>query len=428
LSDERSGDAKPTRARFGMLSLLLLATTINYVDRSNLSIVAPFLSKELGLSPVQMGYLFSAFAWSYAVANLPGGWLIDRFGSRLVYGVAQLGWSIATLGLGLASGFAALFGLRFVVGVAEAPAFPVNNRVVSTWFPQRERGRATSTYASGQYIGSALLSPVLFWMATSFGWRSVFWITGVAGIISALVWFRVYRDPSRSTLANAAELELIAAGGALTEMPVRERVTGAQIKRLLRERQVWALGLGKFAVMSSLYFLLTWFPTYLVNERGLTSLKAGAATALPYIAATVGVLLGGVWSDWLLRRGSHISAARKIPIVSGFLGASSIILVNYTTDNAIALSILTFAYFAQGVSSNSWSIIAEVAPRTLMGITGGIINFTGQLAGIVTPILIGYIIRETDSFELVLAYVSLAGLVGALSYTVIIGKIHRIEM
>jgi len=299
---------------------------------------------------------------------------------------------------------------------------------VSSWFPQRERGRATSTYAMGQYIGSALLSPVLFWMATNLGWRSVFWVTGMAGIASALIWFRTYRDPEEHARVNAAELEMITAGGALTETPPKESVTRVQIARLLRERQVWALGLGKFAVMSSLYFLLTWFPTYLVNERGLTSLKAGAATSLPYIAASIGVMLGGVWSDWLLRRGSGISAARKIPIVTGFLGASSIILVNYVEGTTLALAILTFAFFAQGVSSNSWSIIAEVAPRNLMGTTGGIINFTGQLAGIVTPILIGFILRETQSFELVLAYVSLAGLVGALSYTVLIGTIHRIEM
>jgi ACS family D-galactonate transporter-like MFS transporter len=411
-----------------MLALLLLATTINYVDRSNLSIVAPFLSKELGLDPVQMGLLFSAFAWSYAIANLPGGWIIDRFGSRIVYGLAQLAWSSATLALGLVSGFTALFGLRFAVGLAEAPAFPVNNRVVSTWFPQRERGRATSTYASGQYIGSALLSPLLFWMATHFGWRSVFWGTGIAGLASAVVWLTVYREPRESTRANAAELELITAGGALTSMAPREHVTWPQVARLLRERQVWALGLGKFAVMSSLYFLLTWFPTYLVRERGLTSLKAGAATSLPYIAATIGVLLGGMWSDWLLRRGSGISVARKIPIVTGFLGASSIILVNYVAGTTLALAILTFAFFAQGVSSNSWSIIAEVAPRSMMGTTGGIINFTGHIAGIVTPILIGYILRETGSFEWVLAYVSLAGIVGALSYTVIIGRIHRIEL
>jgi ACS family D-galactonate transporter-like MFS transporter len=411
-----------------MLGLLLLATTINYVDRSNLSIVAPFLSKELGLDPVQMGLLFSAFAWSYAIANLPGGYLVDRFGSRLVYGVAQLAWSAATLAIGLVNGFAALLALRFAVGLAEAPAFPVNNRVVSTWFPQCERGRATSVYSSGQYIGSALLSPLLFWMATHHGWRSVFWFTGIAGILSAIVWFSVYREPRESRRANAEELEVIAAGGALTAMAPREHVSWPQVLRLLRERQVWALGLGKFAVMSSVYFLLTWFPTYLVRERGLTSLKAGAATSLPYIAATIGVLIGGVWSDWLLRRGAGISAARKIPIVSGFLGASCIILVNYTEGSALALTILTLAYFAQGISSNSWSIIAEVAPRNLMGMCGGIINFAGHLAGIVTPIVIGFILRETGSFEWVLAFVSLASIVGALSYTVVIGKIHRIEM
>jgi len=411
-----------------MLALLLLATTINYVDRSNLSIVAPFLSKELGLDPVQMGVLFSAFAWSYALANLPGGYFIDRFGSRMVYGVAQLAWSAATLMLGFVGSFGALFGLRLAVGLAEAPAFPVNNRVVSTWFPQRERGRATSTYASGQYIGSALLSPLLFWMAVNHGWRTVFFFTGLAGIASAVVWLVMYREPRESTRANAAEIELIAAGGALTTMKPREQVTWPQLSRLLRERQVWALGLGKFATMSSLYFLLTWFPTYLVRERGLTSLKAGAATSLPYIAATLGVLLGGLWSDWLLRRGADISAARKIPIVTGFLGASCIILVNYIEGSVLALTILTLAYFAQGISGNSWSIIAEVAPRNLMGMCGGIINFTGQLAGIVTPIVIGYILRETGSFEMVLAYVSVAGIVGALSYTVLLGRVHRIEI
>jgi len=419
---------KPTRVRYGMLALLLLATTINYVDRSNLSIVAPFLSKELGLGPVQMGLLFSAFAWSYAIANLPGGWLVDRFGARVIYGVAQFAWSASTLGLGLVSGLSALFGLRFAVGLAEAPAFPVNNCVVTTWFPQGERGRATSTYAMGQYIGSAMFSPLLFWMASRFGWRSVFWVTGTAGIVSALTWFIVYRDPTQSTRANSAELEAITRGGALTEAPTKERVTSEQIRQLLRERQVWSLGAGKFAIMSSLYFLLTWFPTYLVKERGMTALSAGVATSLPYIAATIGVVLGGAWSDWLLKRGSDISPARKIPIVTGFLGATSIILVNYTSNNTLALTILTFAFFAQGVSSNSWSIIAEVAPSKLIGVTGGIINFTGHLAGIVTPILIGFIIKATGSFEWVLAYVSLAGVVGALSYTVLLGRIHRIEM
>ena len=135
-----------------------------------------------------------------------------------------------------------------------------------------------------------------------------------------------------------------------------------------------------------------------------------------------------MWSDWLLARGAHISPARKIPIVSGFLGATSIVLMNYVADNRLALVILGFAFFAQGVSSNSWSIISEVAPAKLLGVTGGIINFTGHIAGIVTPILIGYILRETGSFQWVLAYVALAGVAGALSYTVLLGRIHRIEL
>src|SRR5688572_10637707 len=298
--------------------------------------------------------------------------------------------------------------------------------------PGRRR-RSVWGSSAGSRRCSACASPLgspkrLRSRSTTACWRSVFWFTGLAGIVSGIVWFALYREPRDSRRANAAELELITAGGALTTMAPREEVTWPQVRRLLRERQVWALGLGKYAVMSSLYFLLTWFPTYLVRERGLTSLKAGAATSLPYIAAALGVMLGGFWSDWLLRRGVGISAARKIPIVTGFLGASTIILVNYVEGSTLALTILTIAYFAQGVSGNSWSIIAEVAPKNLMGTCGRIINFTGQIAGIVTPILIGFILRETGSFEWVLVFVSVAGLVGALSYTVLLGRIHRIEI
>ena len=164
---------KSTRIRIGMLLLILMATTVNYVDRSNLSIVAAPLSRELKLNPVQMGHLLSAFAWSYALATLAGGFLVDRLGTRLVYGLAQLLWSAATFALAFTVGFASLFGLRLLVGLTESPVFPANNRVVALWFPQRERGRATGTYIMGQYIGTALLTPLLAWMAMrSAGGRS----------------------------------------------------------------------------------------------------------------------------------------------------------------------------------------------------------------------------------------------------------------
>ncbi len=419
---------KSTRARIGMLILVLMATTINYVDRSNLSIVAKPVAHELNLNPVQMGHLLSAFAWSYALTTVAGGFLVDRLGARLVYGLAQFFWSAATFALAFAGGFASLFGLRLLVGLTESPAFPANNRVVTLWFPQRERGTATGTYVMGQYIGTALLTPLLAWMAVKFGWRSVFLSTGAVGILGSLLWLLFYRDPLACKWMNQAELEKIANGGALVHGAAREKMNWSQVRQLCRERQIWAICIGKFAIMSSLYFLLTWFPTYLQDQRHMTTLHAGFATTLPYLAATIGVFIGGSWSDWLLRRGMPISPARKVPIVSGFVGATTMVLANLTSSNSLALAILTVAFFAQGVSSTSWAIVAEVAPRKLIAFTGGICNFAGNLAGIVTPTVIGHIVQATGSFAWVLVFVACASIVGALSYTVLIGPIHRIEL
>jgi len=419
---------KPTRARLGMLALILMATTVNYVHRSNLSIAAPFLTKEFKLDPVQTGMLFSAFAWSYALATPPGGFIVDRWGARLVYGLAQLFWSAATCAISFAGGFASLFGLRLAVGLAESPAFPANSRVITIWFPQRERGFAAGTFVMGQYLGMGVLAPALAWLANTFGWRSVFLTTGAAGILASVIWFLLYRDPLLCRRANPAELQAIRAGGGLTHATVREKVNWAQVGRLCRQRQIGAICVGKFAIMCSLYFLLTWFPTYLAEQRHMTALKAGAATSLPYVAAMIGVFLGGCWSDWLLRRGMAVSPARKIPIVTGFLGATSIVLANYTASNAAAVAILTFAFFAQGVSSTSWAIVAEVAPRKLIALTAGLVNCVGNLAGVLTPTIIGVIVKHTGSFQWVLAFVALMGVVGALSYTVLLGRIHRIEL
>lgn len=410
-----------------MLGLIFGATTINYLDRANLAVAAPLLSKDLALSPVQMGMLFSAFAWSYAISNLPGGFIVDRFGVRLVYGLAQFFWSAATFTQGFVGTFASLFGLRLGVGIAEAPAFPANNRVVTMWFPQRERGFATSVYVAGQYIGTALFTPLLFWLTSTQGWRSVFLITGGAGILWAGIWFMFYRDPRQCARVNELELQAIESGGALTGgVAEAKKISWAQIRQLFRYRQIWAICIGKFCISCTLYFFLTWFPTYLIKERHMTMLNAGFFAMLPYLAATAGVLLGGSWSDWLLRRGASMSLARKLPIVTGFACVTTIALANFTTSNALAISILSFAFFAQGVSSTSWSIISEVAPQELIGITGGVCNFAGNLAGVFTPITIGFILRETGSFEWALGLVGVAGLIGALSYTLLLGPIYRI--
>ncbi|MBE8718211.1 MFS transporter [Cellvibrio sp. KB43] len=419
---------RPGKTRYLMLFLIFFATVINYVDRTNLAVVAPILSEDLGLDRIQMGLLFSAFAWTYAFANLPGGFIVDRLGSRVAYGWSLFLWSAATFVQGAVSGFAALFGLRLLVGAAEAPAFPSNNRVVTMWFPKSERGSATSFYVVGQYIGTAMFTPLLFWVAVTYGWREVFYLTGGLGIIFAFIWFKVYRDPKECKRVSKEELRYIEEGGALTGGVQQADFKWSLVWQLFEHRQIWAICIGKFAISSTLFFFLTWFPTYLVEERGMTMLKAGFFAVMPYIAASVGVLLGGYWSDTLLKRGYSMSVARKLPIVTGFVFASTIFLANFTESNLVAISILSFAFFAQGVSSMSWAIISEVAPKELIGVTGGVCNFAGNLAGIIMPITIGFILAYTGSFSWALGLVGIAAITGALSYTFLLGPVKRIEL
>lgn len=417
-----------TRVRYGVLALVLAATIINYVDRVNISIAAPFMSKDLGIDKVQLGLIFSAFSWTYAFALLPGGYLVDRLGSRLMYGVSLITWSVATVLQGLASGFASLFAFRLGVGLMEAPAFPANSRAVTMWFPQRERGLATSIFLVGQYAATALFSGLLLWLTISWGWRAVFFVTGGVGILFGIVWLALYRDPTRSRRVNEAELRYIEEGGGLARNQEKSPVRMDQIAQLFHFRQIWAVCIGKFASNSALTFFLTWFPTYLIEERKITTIKAGIFTVLPYLGATIGIVLAGVVSDWLIRRGTSMSFARKLPLVVGSALGMSIILVNVTDSNELCIAILTLAFFAQGISSMSWAAVSEIAPKELIAVTGGITSFAANLTGIITPVIIGYIVHVTGSFVWAINLVAFLSLIGTLSYSLLLGRIHRIEL
>lgn len=420
---------KATHTRHLMLLMVFLATVINYLDRTNLSVAAPLLSKELKLDEAQMGFLFSAFAWTYAICNLPGGYVVDRFGARITYALSLFFWSAATALQSLAGSFAGLFNLRLAVGAAEAPAFPANNRVVTLWFPTRERGIASSSFVSGQYIGTGLCTPLLFWVAATWGWRAIFFVTGVSGVLISVGWWLVYRDPLKSRRANAAEIREITAGGAGIGEQKRTPFRWRDVWELLSYRQIWALCIGKFSVSVAIFFLLTWFPSYLIHERGLSLLKAGGYAMAPYLAAAIGVLVGGACSDVLLKRGVSLTFARKLPIVTGFLLTSTIFLANFTTSNLSTISVLTCAFFFSGVSSNGWAVASDVAPLRLVGLTGGIINFAANLAGIVTPVAVGYIVKNTHSYFWALSLVAvIPAVLGVFAYTVVLGEIRRIEM
>jgi ACS family D-galactonate transporter-like MFS transporter len=420
--------SKPTRVRFAILALICIATMLNYGDRAVLGVAAPAMQGDLHISPALMGLIFSVFSWTYAAAQIPGGVLLDRFGTRITYTVSLIIWSTFTLLQGFATGIAALIIFRLGLGIAEAPCFPTNSRVLSTWFPQHERARANGVYAVGQYFGLAFLSPLLFWVVAAWGWRSLFLISGAVGVVYGFVWYFLYREPEESRNVNAAELEHIRAGGGLADQGAAIAFSWSNAGKLIRKRQIAGASIGQFCGNSTLVFFLTWFPTYLATERHMDWLKSGVFAVMPYIAASIGVLLGGYVSDLLIRRTGSANIGRKLPIVTGLLLASTIVLANYVESNFMVIAIMSVAYFGQGMVNLGWTLISDVAPKPLIGLTGGLFNLCANLAGIITPLVVGFVVAATGSFYGALAYIGVLGLVGAAAYIFIVGDVRRVEI
>jgi ACS family D-galactonate transporter-like MFS transporter len=421
--------ARPTRSRFVIMLLLFVSVTINYLDRSNLSITAPAMRTALGLDTAQMGYVLSAFGWTYALCQIPGGWLVDRVAPRVLFAVLVVCWSIATILLGFTASVAGLMAVRMLVGALEAPSYPINNRVVTTWFPERERATAIGFYTSGQFVGLAFLTPVLVWIQTRLGWHMVFVATGVVGIVWGIVWYAVYRQPHEFPGTNAAEIEQIRRGGGLVDLDrtrtEKRAFSGADLAHVLSSRKLWGVYFGQFALTSTLWFFLTWFPTYLVQARGMSFVKAGFLASLPFLAAFVGVLCSGVLSDAMVRRGASLGAARKVPIVTGLLLSTSVVGANYVNEPALIVAFLALAFFGNGLASITWSLVSTIAPERLLGLTGGVFNFVGNLSGITVPIVIGYLARDYG-FSAGLAYIALLALLGAMSYVFVVGRVERL--
>lgn len=422
--------ARTSRRWFPVLTLVAIATMVNYLDRTVLGIAAPYLTKELGLTAAALGIVFSAFSWSYALLQIPGGIFLDRFGTRTTYSLALTLWSGFTALMGVVSGLPGLILTRIGVGIFEAPCFPANSRILATWFPQHERARANSIYSVGQYAGIAFLSVPLFWITQQFGWRGLFFMAGGLGILlGGLMWW-LYREPCVDPGINGAEHDYIEAGGGGEYKGARVPFSWSSIGKLLRHRQILGASIGQFGGNSTQVFFVTWFPTYLVNVRGMSFINAGMMTMLPYLGASIGVLVAGQFSDRLLKRSGSANLARKLPIVGGMLLASTIVLANYVPagSDMLVIGIMSVAFFGQGMTNLGWTVISDVAPKELIGLTAGIFNFSANLAGIVTPLVIGYAYQSTGSFVGPLIYIGVVALIGAFSYSVILGDIHRLEL
>jgi ACS family D-galactonate transporter-like MFS transporter len=421
---------KPSSVRYRILFFLFINVVINYMDRTNISVAAASLSEEFHLDSVQLGYIFSAFGWTYVALQIPGGVLTDRFGARILYALSLAGWSLATLLQGFVNGFASLLGLRLATGALEAPAYPINNRVVTAWFPDNERASAIAMYTSGQYIGLALLTPAMAAIQYYMGWRGLFFITGAAGLAWAIVWYLLYRDPSKHTRANRSELEHIEKGGGIIKKSgddhSKQPFSWKNLKKVFSHRKLWGIYIGQFAITSTLWFFLTWFPVYLVKYRGLDFIKSGFLASVPFLAAFAGILLSGFLSDYLARKEVSPGIARKLPVITGLLLSTTIIGANYVDSPALIILFMALAFFGNGMASITWVFVSLLAPKQLIGVTGGAFNFIGNLSSVSVPFIIGYLVKD-GNFEPALVFISLMAVVGILCYVFLVGRIERIQ-
>lgn len=422
---------KPTKIRYRILAFLFISVVINYMDRTNIAVAGTLLTEEFNLSSVQLGTIFSAFGWTYVALQIPGGVLADRFGSRVLYAFSLIGWSVATVLQGFVRGFSMLVGLRLAIGALEAPSYPVNNRVVTGWFPDNERASAIAVYTSGQYIGLALLTPAMTAIQYYMGWRGLFIITGSVGIVWGILWYLLYRDPMANKSVNSAELEHIRKGGGIIDQSKdqaeKPAFTGKHLKEVFSHKKLWGIYLGQFAITSTLWFFLTWFPVYLVKYRGMDFIKTGFLASIPFLSAFAGILLSGFVSDFLTRKNVSPAFARKMPVITGLLLSTCIIGANYVESSTLIILFMAIAFFGNGMASITWVFVSLLAPKNLIGVTGGAFNFIGNLSSVTVPFIIGVLIRK-GNFEPALIFISAIALLGVVSYVFLVGKIERVKI
>ncbi len=396
---------RPTRARDIAVAYTIVLAIITYIDRVCISMAAPAMQRDLALSPIQMGWAFSVFGWSYALFEVPGGWLADRVGPRRVLMRIVIWWSFFTAATGWAWNFSSLIVTRTLFGAGEAGAFPNMTRIFTTWLPAKERERAQATLWLASRWGGALTPLLVAYILQFISWRRAFEVFGVLGVIWAVAFYLWFRDdPATHPSVNAAELALLP--------PARETapVSGSLPWRLLISKPaVWLLCAQYACLAYGWWFYVTWLPTYLRNARG-TSLKMSALLAgLPLLMGGVGCLISAAIIPRLARWLNSVARARRIVAITGFLGASASILVfTRIHDPRMAMVVLGFAgLFNDFVMPAAWAGCMDVGGR-YAGTVAGSMNMMGSIAGALSPLVVGYLLAFTNQDWTLTFYVSAA--------------------
>jgi ACS family D-galactonate transporter-like MFS transporter len=413
--------------RWGIAILLGLGVIINYFDRTNIAVAGVSLSKEYHLSSVQFGFIASAYLWTYALIQVPVGALLDKIGVKWMTRMGTILWSLATFMTAIVSGYGLIILSRLILGIAEAPVFPAAAKATGYWFPMKERGLATSAFDASAKFSNVIGVPLVALVVSLYGWRGAFWATGILSVLYGVIFWIFYRDPSQSKRVSQEERTYIEEGGAQADN-VAPANTLASLAYLLRQPKIWGMALGFAAYGYTFYLFLTWLPSYIQKQLHVSILNSAGLVAIIWGVATItDIAIGGWLVDYLIKRGNDPTRVRKTIFIIGMLMGIAIIGAAFTTSIPLIVMWLSISLgglaFAAPVG---WSIPSLIAPKGTVGVVGAIMNFFNNIAGIIAPLVAGFVLDTTKSFVLNFIIAAIILVLGILSYLLLLGKIEQL--
>ena len=405
--------AQTRKRQWIMIALLVAAGVVNYVDRSTLAVANHTIAQEMHFAPWQMGALLSAFAWAYALFQLPIGAITDRVGPHIMLTAGMIFWSVAQMISGTVQSFTQFLFARAGLGAGESPMFTAGARASVNWFPIKDRGVPLGLFNAASSLGPALAPPLLTAIMLAWGWRPMFIFMGALGLVVAAAWWWFYRDPEQAGVPQA-DLDAIHEGDIASDAMAGPKLWA----ELFRIPTTWAMMVGLFGLVYVSWLYVAWLPDYLESVRHVSTERTGILAALPQFAGFFGGVGGGYLSDWLARQNMDPIDSRKWPTAIGLVIAAALTAIApFLADTGWSLAVMSLAmFFAYGSGSCSWALGASLTPPHLVATLESVQNIGGSIGGALAPLVTGIIVGQTGSFDMAFVVAAVASLVGAAGY------------
>jgi MFS family permease len=393
-----------------MVLILSMGIIIAYIDRANLSVAlaTPEFRSTFHLTDSTRGLLNSVFFWSYALLQIPAGWLVDRYGVRKTYAIGFFFWTLVSAATGFVDNVYQLVAVRLLLGAGESVGAPASLRWIRWNCTERERGRAVGIYMAGTKIGSAIGVPIAAFLITGYGWRTMFIICGLSGFLWLMAWIFLAKDHGRQLPVSA-------------ENPYSE----ISFAKLMASRTVWGILLGTFSYGYFLYFCVTWLPSYLIESRHLALDSMGFYALFSFGGMAIVAILSGWLADWMISRGTEPAATRKAFTIVGFMLASTEVFGAWTGSQTLALFFAAFSLVGLGLATaNYWALTQTLVPGKAMGRIAGIQNCASNLGGVAAPILTGWFKERSGGYEAPMQAIWIVLLVGIASYLFLVKPVQ----